>query len=62
MSHTACEPVGNYALRLIFDDGTTAASSPGIFCSHSAREQETRWQAYLDELAAKGLHADERLH
>jgi len=49
------EPVGNYAVRIVFDD----FHDTGIFTWHYLRElgeeREERWQAYLDELAAKGL-------
>jgi DUF971 family protein len=49
------EPVGNYAVRIVFDD----FHDTGIFTWHYLRElgeeKEERWQAYLDELAAKGL-------
>jgi DUF971 family protein len=49
------EPVGNYAVRIVFDD----FHDTGIFTWHYLRElgeeREERWQAYLDELAAKEL-------
>jgi DUF971 family protein len=52
------EPVGNYAVRLVFDDG----HSTGIYSWRYLRElgqgREARWNAYLDELAAKGLGRD----
>jgi DUF971 family protein len=48
-------PVGNYAVRLVFDD----MHSTGIFSWDYLRElgvnQPAYWQDYLDELAAKGL-------
>ena len=48
-------PVGNYAVRLVFDD----MHSTGIYSWDYLRELgENRaryWQDYLDELAAKGL-------
>jgi DUF971 family protein len=48
-------PVGNYAVRLVFDD----MHSTGIFSWDYLRDlgvnQPTYWQDYLDELAAKGL-------
>ncbi|RTL93508.1 DUF971 domain-containing protein [Ancylobacter aquaticus] len=51
-------PVGNYAVRLIFDDG----HSTGIFTwdlLHTlGREQDTRFKRYLQELAAKNLSRD----
>ncbi len=49
------EPVGNYAVRLIFDD----MHSTGIFSWNYLRElginRAAYWQDYLDELAAKNL-------
>ncbi|MDN5926682.1 MAG: DUF971 domain-containing protein [Hyphomicrobiales bacterium] len=49
------EPVGNYAIRIVFDD----FHDTGIFTWHYLRElgeeRQERWHAYLDELAAKGL-------
>ncbi|HWK63322.1 MAG TPA: DUF971 domain-containing protein [Rhizobiaceae bacterium] len=49
------EPVGNYAVRITFDD----LHDTGIFTWNYLRElgleKEQRWQAYLDELAQKGL-------
>ena len=52
------EPVGNYAVRLIFDD----MHSTGIFAWDYLRElglnQPRYWQDYLDELAAKGMARD----
>jgi DUF971 family protein len=49
------QPVGNYAVRLVFDD----LHSTGIFTWPYLRELGQRhdayWGEYLDELAAKGL-------
>jgi DUF971 family protein len=49
------EPVGNYAARIVFDDG----HDTGLFVWEYLRElgenQEARWQAYLADLAAKKL-------
>jgi DUF971 family protein len=51
-------PVGNYAVRLVFDD----LHSTGIFSwdyfLKMGRAQDSMWRAYLDELAAKGLSRD----
>jgi DUF971 family protein len=48
-------PVGNYAVRLVFDD----LHSTGIFSwdyfLELGRKRETYWQDYLDDLAGKGL-------
>jgi DUF971 family protein len=49
------QPVGNYAVRLVFDD----MHSTGIFSWDYLRElgqnQPAYWQDYLDELAGKGM-------
>jgi DUF971 family protein len=54
----AVEPVGNYAIRLVFDD----LHDTGIYSWETlhtlGREQTIRWQAYLNALAAKGLSRD----
>lgn len=52
------QPVGNYAVRLVFDD----LHSTGIFSWEYLRklgvERAQKWQDYLDELAGKGLSRD----
>jgi DUF971 family protein len=49
------QPVGNYAVRIVFDD----LHSTGIFSwdyfLKLGRGQERLWQDYLAELAAKGM-------
>ena len=49
------QPVGNYAVRLVFDD----LHSTGIYSWPYLRElgqrHESYWREYLEELAAKGL-------
>ena len=49
------KPIGNYAVRLVFDD----MHSTGIFSWDYLRElgknREAYWQDYLDDLAGKGL-------
>jgi DUF971 family protein len=51
-------PVGNYAVRLVFDD----LHSTGIFgwdyLHDLGRNQTAYWRDYLDELAAKNLSRD----
>jgi DUF971 family protein len=52
------EPVGNYAVRIRFDD----LHDTGIFSWTYLREladgRDRLWQDYLDALAAKGLSRD----
>jgi len=51
-------PVGNYAVRLVFDD----LHSTGIFgwdyLRELGRNRDRYWQNYLDELAVKNLSRD----
>ncbi len=52
---TAVEPVGNYAVRLIFSDGHSTGLYTWTYLLQLGREQGTLWPGYLEELAAKGL-------
>ena len=52
------EPVGNYAVRIVFDDGHDTGIFSWGYLHELGQEKEARWQAYLDELAAKGLSRD----
>jgi DUF971 family protein len=49
------EPVGNYAVRIVFDDRHDTGIFTWTYLEELGLEKETRWQAYLDELAEKGL-------
>jgi len=48
------EPVGRYAIRLIFDDGHDTGLYSWSYLQELGREQDQRWQAYLDRLAEAG--------
>lgn len=48
-------PVGNYAVRLVFDDMHDTGIYGWDYLFELGTEMPERWQAYLDELAAKGL-------
>src|SRR5215210_5850189 len=52
------EPVGNYAVKLIFDDRHDSGIYGWDYLYRLGAEQGEKWQAYLDELAAKGLSRD----
>jgi DUF971 family protein len=54
------EPVGNYAVRLIFDDLHDTGIYSWEYLHELGRQQESRWSAYLDTLAAKGLSREPR--
>ena len=49
------DPVGNYAVRIAFDDGHSTGLYAWTYLDQLGREKERRWSAYLAELAAKGL-------
>ena len=48
-------PVGNYAIRLEFDDGHNTGIFSWGYLAELGRDYETKWAAYLQALAAKGL-------
>jgi DUF971 family protein len=52
------EPVGNYAVKLVFDDRHDSGIYGWDYLYRLGAEQGEKWQAYLDELAAKGLSRD----
>ncbi|MRG57080.1 DUF971 domain-containing protein [Phyllobacterium sp. SYP-B3895] len=49
------EPVGNYAVRIIFDDMHDTGLFSWDYLIELGRNKDDRWQSYLDELAEKGL-------
>ncbi len=49
------EPVGNYAVRLHFDDTHDTGIYTWGYLLQLGREHEKRWAGYLEELKAKGL-------
>ena len=49
------EPVGNYAARIVFDDGHDTGLYTWAYLRELGENKETRWQEYLAELAAKRL-------
>lgn len=53
-------PVGNYAVRLVFDDMHDTGIFGWNYLFELGTERSTRWQAYLDELSAKGLAREPR--
>lgn len=46
------EPVGNYAVRLIFSDGHSTGIYTWDYLAKLARERETIWAQYLKKLVA----------
>ena len=52
------EPVGNYAIRLIFDDLHDTGIYSWEYLHQLGVEQAQRWQDYLDALASRGISRD----
>ncbi len=54
----AIEPVGHYAVRLLFDDLHDTGIFSWDYLHLIGLEQHSRWQDYLAALAEKGLSRD----
>ncbi len=48
-------PVGNYAVRIVFDDMHSTGIFSWDYLFELGRNREDYWQTYLDELAEKNL-------
>jgi DUF971 family protein len=48
-------PIGNYAVRLVFDDMHSTGIYSWGYLHSLGRDRQANWQDYLDELAGKGL-------
>jgi len=48
-------PVGNYAMRLVFDDLHSTGIFTWDYLLELGRNRETYWRQYLDELQQKSL-------
>ena len=49
------QPVGNYAVRIGFDDGHNSGLYTWSYLLKMGREKDALWTKYLEALAAKGL-------
>ena len=49
------EPVGSYAVKIVFSDGHDTGLFTWPYLLRLGRERDTIWQAYLDKLAAAGM-------
>ena len=49
------EPVGNYAIRILFDDGHDTGIFSWAYLHQLGLEQPTRWRNYLAALQAAGM-------
>ena len=52
------QPIGNYAVRLVFDDLHSTGIYSWDYFLDLGRHHDAYWRDYLDELAAKGLSHD----
>lgn len=48
--------VGNYAVRIVFDDGHQTGLYAWGYLRELGRKYDTNWKNYLDELAVHGLN------
>ncbi|MET0535482.1 MAG: DUF971 domain-containing protein [Steroidobacter sp.] len=49
------EPVGNYAVRLVFDDGHDTGLYTWAYLHELGRDRPQKWQNYLDRLKELGI-------
>ena len=54
------EPVGNYAVRIVFDDLHDSGIYTWKYLYEIGTGQESLWAEYLEELQAKGLSREPR--
>ncbi|MEO1199381.1 MAG: DUF971 domain-containing protein [Pseudomonadota bacterium] len=59
---TALEPVGNYAVRILFADGHDTGIFSWSYFDTLDRDRDTLWARYLDELSSFGLSRDSSSH
>jgi DUF971 family protein len=52
---TKIEPIGNYAVRLVFDDGHDTGLYTWGYLYELGREREQKWKKYLDRLSELGI-------
>lgn len=55
---TRIEPVGRYAVRLVFDDGHDSGLFGWDLLRRFGENYEMLWQGYLDKLKALGMSRD----
>ena len=55
---TTIEPVGNYAVRLVFDDRHDTGIFSWEYLHDLGRQQDKRWSAYLSALELRGMSRD----
>lgn len=55
---TSIEPMGNYAVRLVFSDGHSTGLYSWEYLDRLGREHDALWSAYLDRLVSEGCGRD----
>lgn len=55
---TGVEPVGNYAIKPLFDDGHVSGIFTWDYLYKLGKEQESLWRQYLERLNAAGFAGD----
>jgi len=55
---TRIDPVGNYAVKLVFSDGHDTGIFSWSYLRKLGVERDEVWQQYLNELNEKGLSRD----
>ncbi len=55
---TDAQPVGHYAVRLLFDDGHDSGLYTWDTLYRFGRDQDALWSAYLEALTSRGLSRD----
>lgn len=58
VSIVALEPVGNYAVKIVFSDGHNTGLFSWGYLRQLGDEREARWSEYLNDLASKGMSRD----
>lgn len=48
------EPVGSYAMKIVFDDGHDSGLYTWEYLQHLGKNQETLWQDYLRRIEEEG--------
>ena len=56
------EPVGHYALKVVFDDGHDTGLYTWNYLYELGADYDSRWQAYLDRLTAAGYARQPNKH
>lgn len=51
---TGIDPVGHYAIRIVFDDGHDTGLYSWTYLHELGHNREANWKRYLDRLAAAG--------